>query len=65
MAAKQAHVAQNNKNRMSDRPTAAHSIQPKEDFVAYLKEYAREKPEIVALWCFGAGFVLGWKLKFW
>ena len=26
-------------------------------------EYARERPEIVALWAFGIGFVLGWKLK--
>jgi hypothetical protein len=29
----------------------------------HFSEYARERPEIVALWCFGIGFVLGWKLK--
>ena len=29
------------------------------------KEYARERPDVVALWCFGIGFVLGWKLKPW
>jgi hypothetical protein len=29
----------------------------------HFREYARERPEIVALWCFGIGFVLGWKLK--
>jgi hypothetical protein len=29
------------------------------------REYGRERPEIVALWCFGIGFVLGWKLKPW
>lgn len=29
------------------------------------REYSREKPEVVALWAFGIGFVLGWKLKFW
>ena len=28
-------------------------------------EYGRERPEIVALWSFGIGFVLGWKLKLW
>jgi hypothetical protein len=28
-------------------------------------QYAREKPEIVTLWAFGIGFVLGWKLKPW
>lgn len=35
------------------------------DVIDYLKEYAREKPEVAALWCFGIGFVLGWKLKPW
>ena len=27
--------------------------------------YARERPGVVALWCVGLGFVLGWKLKPW
>jgi len=35
------------------------------DMVQYLREYARENPESAALWCFGIGFVLGWKLKIW
>lgn len=35
------------------------------DVVEYLREYAREKPEVAALWCLGIGFVLGWKLKPW
>jgi hypothetical protein len=35
------------------------------DLVQYLKDYARERPEVVALWCLGIGFVLGWKLKPW
>jgi hypothetical protein len=35
------------------------------DIVDYLKEYAREKPEVAALWCLGIGFILGWKLKPW
>ena len=30
-----------------------------------LREYSRERPEVVALWAFGIGFVLGWKLKPW
>jgi hypothetical protein len=29
------------------------------------KEYARERPEVVAMWAFGLGFVLGWKLRIW
>jgi len=36
-----------------------------QDLIEYLKEYAREKPEVAALWCFGIGFILGWKLKPW
>jgi len=28
-------------------------------------EYAKSKPETIALWCLGIGFVLGWKLKPW
>jgi hypothetical protein len=35
------------------------------DLLGYLKEYARERPGVVAVCCFGAGFVLGWKLKLW
>ena len=35
------------------------------DVVQYLREYARENPESAALWCFGIGFVLGWKMKLW
>jgi hypothetical protein len=31
----------------------------------HLKEYARENPEVAALWCLGIGFILGWKLKPW
>jgi hypothetical protein len=31
----------------------------------HFREYGRERPEILALWCFGIGFVLGWKLKPW
>lgn len=39
--------------------------QPFEDLVTYAREYAREQPEMAALWCLGIGFVLGWKLKPW
>jgi hypothetical protein len=40
-------------------------LKPLEDFLAYLREYARERPEVVALTCLGIGFILGWKLKPW
>jgi hypothetical protein len=35
------------------------------NLVEHFKEYARENPETTALWCFGIGFILGWKLKPW
>jgi hypothetical protein len=31
----------------------------------HFREYARERPGVVALYCFGLGFVVGWKLKPW
>jgi len=40
-------------------------MHPADDFLSYMREYARHKPDVVALWCFGIGFVLGWKLKPW
>ena len=33
--------------------------------MCYLHSYAKEKPEAVALWALGIGFVLGWKLCPW
>lgn len=30
-----------------------------------LTTYARKRPEVVAMWSFGVGFVLAWKLKPW
>ncbi len=46
-------------------PLAAQHLQPFDDLFDYLRQYAREKPEVVALTCFCVGFVLGWKLKPW
>ena len=55
----------------SRRKPAEEALIPEEatevaaDVLDYLKEYAREKPEVAALWCLGIGFILGWKLKPW
>lgn len=56
----------------ADIPTnwqSNHSLQEEyqigRDLVEYMREYAREKPEVAMLWCFGIGFILGWKLKPW
>jgi hypothetical protein len=40
-------------------------LRPLDDLLDYLREYARERPEVIALTCFAVGFVLGWKLKPW
>jgi len=45
--------------------SAENAMQPFDDLYKYFQNYARERPEVVALWCFGVGFVLGWKLKPW
>jgi hypothetical protein len=50
----------------SDRRNESESaMRPMEDIVSYAREFAREQPEMAALWCLGIGFVLGWKLKPW
>jgi len=41
------------------------ALHPKQDLVDYVKAYARQKPEVAAMWCFGVGFIVGWKLKPW
>ena len=45
--------------------SATEELRPWSDFVGYVREYARERPEVVACICFGVGFILGWKLKPW
>jgi hypothetical protein len=45
---------------------SAHTdLHPVEDLIHYFREYARERPEMVAMACLGAGFILGWRLKPW
>ena len=44
---------------------ASQDLKPRQDLIDYLTEYAREKPQVAAMWCFGIGFILGWKLKPW
>ena len=40
-------------------------VHPVNDLMERLREYAKDNPGAVALWCLGIGFVLGWKLKPW
>ncbi len=36
---------------------------PAKDIFAQLRQYAKEKPDIAACWCFAAGIIVGWKLR--
>lgn len=45
--------------------TEDQQLEPFADMMEYLREYARERPEVMAMACFGIGFILGWKLKPW
>jgi hypothetical protein len=67
MAEQQTTSSSSSKQR-SEQATEAQTttqLTPVQDMIDYYREYAREKPEVVALWCLDIGFVLGWKLKPW
>ena len=40
-------------------------LRPGVDALNYMKAYAKAKPDVAALWCFGLGIVVGWKIKPW
>lgn len=48
-----------------DRGPPGEKLRPLNDLLDYGRNYARARPEVVAIWCFGLGFMLGWKLKMW
>ncbi len=52
-------------NNQSSQNEVCDQLQPVEDILDYVKMYARQKPGTAALWCFGVGFIVGWKLKPW
>ncbi|GAA4453817.1 hypothetical protein [Novipirellula rosea] len=37
--------------------------EPAKDIMGRLSEYAHEKPDVAAMWCFGLGLIVGWKLR--
>ncbi|WP_417381851.1 hypothetical protein [Gimesia sp.] len=43
----------------------AEQLEPVDDLVDYVSTYAKQNPGTAALWCFGIGFIVGWKLKPW
>jgi hypothetical protein len=52
-------------SRPASNPAALEGADACEAAVAFFRDYARERPEVVAMWAFGVGFILGWKLKPW
>jgi hypothetical protein len=36
-----------------------------DSLVDHVMQYCKENPGTAAAWCFGIGFVLGWRLKPW
>jgi len=44
------------------RPSSSQQPQSLQD---HLLQFCNENPTTVAAWCFGIGFVLGWRLKPW
>jgi hypothetical protein len=37
--------------------------EPAKDVLSMLHDYAKAKPDVAALWCFGIGVMIGWKLR--
>lgn len=37
--------------------------EPAQDLFSVLKDYAHKKPDVAAMWCFGLGLIIGWKLR--
>ena len=37
--------------------------EPAKDLVGLLQDYAKSRPEVAAVWCFGLGLLIGWKLR--
>lgn len=54
---------------MPSKPTTTQSssqqLNPLEDVQTYVVKFAKQQPQTAALWCFGIGFIVGWKLKPW
>ncbi|WP_417736325.1 hypothetical protein [Rosistilla oblonga] len=70
----QRNASSNEVNRQVEGAThsAAESIQeygshyvaePAKDFFGLLSDYAKDRPDVMAVWSFGLGVVVGWKLR--
>ncbi len=57
--------ASRNSQSNASGETVLEQLPQAQDMIEYARDYCRANPETAALWCFGIGFVLGWKLKPW
>jgi ElaB/YqjD/DUF883 family membrane-anchored ribosome-binding protein len=37
--------------------------EPAKDVFTLLRDYAKDKPDVAAMWAFGIGVLVGWKLR--
>lgn len=61
------------RNRLDDAThTTAENLQaygshyvsePAKDVFSLLRDYAKDRPDVAAVWLFGAGVLVGWKLR--
>ena len=60
-----AHTQKRHNERTSKSATLEQirEMSTMEAAATHFREFARDRPEIVAMWAFGVGFVLGWKLR--
>jgi ElaB/YqjD/DUF883 family membrane-anchored ribosome-binding protein len=46
------------------REAGTHYVaEPAKDIFGLLRDYAKDKPDVAAMWAFGLGIMLGWKLR--
>jgi hypothetical protein len=46
------------------REAGSHYVaEPAKDIFGLLRDYAKDKPDVAAMWAFGLGILIGWKLR--
>lgn len=46
------------------RSAGSHYVaEPASDVFGLLRDYAKNKPDVAAMWAFGLGIMIGWKLR--
>ena len=46
------------------REVGSHYVaEPAKDLFSLLRDYAKDKPDVAAMWAFGIGIMVGWRLR--